>query len=123
MATKRKKKQTLKEFKAWLQGVEELQPASWSPNKEQWELIRDKINSIAEEKKIVEKIVQPQQQVRQVYQNAPAPMMQPAPQVGGIVPSNVTMTPAAQQMLNPAGDAAITPDIDTSDGPVASSFA
>jgi hypothetical protein len=48
----RKKKvitQTLSEFKAWLAGVEELQPEDWAPNKEQWALIRNKINNIAEE--------------------------------------------------------------------------
>ena len=57
---KRKQKQTLKEFKAWLQGVEELQADDWSPSREQWQLIRDKINNIVEEKpQVVEKVVEP----------------------------------------------------------------
>lgn len=34
------------EFKAWLSGVEDLQSSDWHPSKEQWEIIREKINSI-----------------------------------------------------------------------------
>ena len=44
----RKKKISLTEFKAWLEGVEELHPADWSPTPEQWKLIRDKIQCIVE---------------------------------------------------------------------------
>ena len=50
MARKRTKKQTLSEFRAWLNGVEELQPEDWAPNAAQWKLIREKIDSIAEPK-------------------------------------------------------------------------
>lgn len=41
-----KKTVTLAEFKAWLEGVEELQPDTWTPTAEQWKLIRNKINMI-----------------------------------------------------------------------------
>jgi len=40
------KRITLVEFRAWLEGVEELQPDNWAPNAEQWKLIRAKIDSI-----------------------------------------------------------------------------
>ncbi len=121
---KRKQKQTLKEFKAWLQGVEELQPEGWGPNAEQWTLIRNKIDGITEEKKVVEKVVSTAQPTaaRNYQQNQNTHMLAPAPPVGGIPPAPVDMTPAARQMLNPAGEAAKTPNIDTSDGNVESSF-
>ena len=48
MARKRTKKQTLNEFRAWLNGVEELQPEDWAPDAAQWKLIREKINNISE---------------------------------------------------------------------------
>ena len=58
---KTKKKYTLTEFQAWLEGVEELQPAGWSPDANQWKLIRDKISNIVEpEPTIVEKKVEPE---------------------------------------------------------------
>jgi len=48
MAAKRKKKISLAEFRAWLEGVEELQPMDWSPSLDQWQLTRNKINLIIE---------------------------------------------------------------------------
>jgi hypothetical protein len=48
----RKKKlepQTLQEFKAWISGVEEMQPSDWIPSEEQWLLIRERIKKIYEE--------------------------------------------------------------------------
>jgi hypothetical protein len=50
MGRKRTKKQTLNEFRAWLNGVEELQPEDWAPDAAQWKLIREKINNISEPK-------------------------------------------------------------------------
>lgn len=49
--TTKNKKQSKKnisfdEFKAWLSGVEDLQSEDWYPSKEQWKIIRDKIDSI-----------------------------------------------------------------------------
>lgn len=41
------KKITMAEFKAWLEGVEELQPEGWFPNAEQWKRIREKISTVA----------------------------------------------------------------------------
>lgn len=47
MATENK--QTVKQFKAWIEGVEEMQKADWHPSKEQWAKIRDKIDALGEE--------------------------------------------------------------------------
>jgi len=128
-ATRRRKiKQSLKEFRAWLQGVEELQSDEWSPNFDQWKLIRDKIDGIIEEKIVIEKVqtTQPMPPVYNTPTPAPAPPQgfQPPPPVGGFIPTNVEMTPAARQLLDPAanGGKAVTPNIDTSDGNVSSPF-
>jgi len=127
---KRRQKQTLKEFKAWLQGVEELQADNWSPNREQWQLIRAKIDGIVEEKQIVEKVVQTTQHVQpMVSSNVPVqgvpPMIPPPPPTGGIPVAEIEMTPAAKALLNPAvnGGKVKTPDVDTSDGNITSPFA
>lgn len=48
---------TIKEFKMWLRGVEEMQPDGWSPSQQQWTRIREKIDSIEEGS------IPPQQQV------------------------------------------------------------
>ena len=39
---------TVKEFRMWLQGVEEMQDSAWVPNPTQWARIREKINTIEE---------------------------------------------------------------------------
>ncbi len=123
-ARKRRQKQSLKEFRAWLQGVEELQEENWSPSHDQWVLIREKINGIMEEKPAVVN------QVVAVNNMQPQPARLPAsitppPAVGGLPNGQITpMSTEAQQMLNPGvGAKAKTPDIDTADGNVNSSFA
>lgn len=128
---KRKTKQSLKEFRAWLQGVEELQSDEWSPNFDQWKLIRDKIDGIIEEKVVVEKTTASphvNNNAPPVYNTPPPPGLppgiQPPPPVGGFIPTDVEMSPAARQLLNPAvnGGKVVTPNIDTSDGNITSSF-
>jgi hypothetical protein len=39
---------TIKEFRMWLEGVEEMQPENWSPDTNQWKKIREKLNTIEE---------------------------------------------------------------------------
>jgi hypothetical protein len=56
-APKITKQMTLQEFKAWLEGIEEVQPANWHPTIEQWKLIRDRIEHIK-----IEQVQQPQVQ-------------------------------------------------------------
>lgn len=93
MARKRAKKQTLSEFRAWLSGVEELQPADWAPDAAQWKLIREKIDNIAEPKnegvdtealtKLIEGLGnQPRPQMPSTYVSGA-----PNPQAAGIPPA------------------------------------
>jgi len=103
----KKKKQTLKEFKAWLEGVEELQDDDWSPKYEQWVLIRDKINGIIEEKPITMAAAAVVPVVATTALTAApsatgTPRIMPPPQVGGFPTGNVDMSPAAKEMMNPA---------------------
>jgi hypothetical protein len=42
------KKQTIREFKAWLAGIAEFQPTDWCPTPEQWKLIKEKINNLSD---------------------------------------------------------------------------
>lgn len=119
---RRKQKQTLKEFRAWLQGVEELQPDKWHPDLAQWKLIRARIDGIKDE------VAVPPPAVMSAPLEHVAPVLIPGvgtmPISGGGVPNGaVHMTPEAQKLLNGSnsgGDAFIT---DGSDGHVDSSFA
>lgn len=43
------KKQSVKEFKAWLEGITEFQPQDWCPSAEQWSTIKDKIGNLPDE--------------------------------------------------------------------------
>lgn len=122
MVAKKNKEVTLVEFKAWLEGVEELQPKNWCPDATQWKLIRNKIKNI-----IVE---EPQQQSPSLYDGPgggnlttpPRPSFTPPPPIKSSL-EDISITPPspkAAQLLT--GDTRITPDIDTSDGSYASSF-
>ena len=46
MAEKTTPSITIKEFRMWLEGVEEMQEEGWVPDAKQWARIRTKINSI-----------------------------------------------------------------------------
>ena len=113
-----KKRYTLKEFQAWLSGIEEIQPDDWHPDLEQWKLIRDRLGNIIAD--VQEKIVE-----REVVREVPIPMDTPnqhLPPPPALVNPNVPpplipppvipdggMTPAAAAALRgemPAGGAA-----------------
>lgn len=58
MTTKRRKTKpaqpqtqpiSVSDFKHWLSGVEDMQPADWVPDAEQWKKIRAKINQLSDE--------------------------------------------------------------------------
>lgn len=72
MAVRNNKKTriSLKEFRAWLDGVEDLQPEEWAPTKDQWEKIRQKIDLI-DDKMDLEANDQPKPQSGQVVLNTP----------------------------------------------------
>lgn len=124
MAAKRKRV-TLNEFKAWLEGVEELQDATWTPSATQWKLIRAKIDNIKElpVAAVVPAIVAtPQLTVPGVVH--PGTFSVPPPIVGGIPAGQVVdMSPEAKALLNTsASGKSVTPDIDTTNGQYASGF-
>ncbi len=133
MAT-RKKKQTLAEFRAWLSGVEELQPDDWAPNATQWRLIRDKINNVIEPKAAMDEatIQKLLAGINKPANNFGAPPQHgnPYPVGGGVPVGDVvdTQTHAKEQpvILKSAPEidiaGAAKPNLDTSDGNYNSGF-
>ncbi len=128
---KRQPKQTLAEFRAWLLGVEELQPENWSPNRDQWLLIRTRID----------KIIEPEPDIIHVQQGLPSPnkpveqslppgMISVPPAVGGVpqgtlVENNSKPTALATAPEMPQGQGtphSVTANIDTTNGNYASGF-
>jgi len=142
---RRVKKQTLAEFRAWLSGVEELQPEAWAPSADQWKLIREKIDGIIEPKsavdasalaKMLEGYIKPTSNpafnVMPVqgnpHQMTAAHIPPPPPPAGG-VPAGQVMTaqdkpPVPVMPVQPPVDLSgpATPNLDTSDGSYDSSF-
>ncbi len=115
MAAKKIVTQTLKEFQAWLDGVEELQPKGWTPDSRQWAKIRKRIANILTEVTIPTPQMQPIQSGQHIIPNIGMP-----PQVPSsipVLPTNIEMSPAAKALL---GNSPQTPDSSSDD---ASSFA
>lgn len=104
-AKKRNKKQTLEEFKAWLEGVEEISGSDWTPSKEQWKMIRERINNIKDpEPREVQVVQAPQAVIPQ--SSLPVPTTGPHP-----------ATTAARQPrpVQPQGDVLpVIPDVPSS---------
>jgi len=140
------KKYTLAEFKAWLEGIEEIQPTTWHPDLDQWRMIREKIGAIVEPPPPKPVVVQ---QGGAATNGGPTIRRQPqvpvAQQpVGGSVLDEVASTPGQLNPVVPAGDltpaakaalagklpkeiaigaeASKTPNIDTMDGNYESNF-
>lgn len=122
MAT-RKKKQTLAEFRAWLSGVEELQPEGWAPDATQWVLIRDKIACISEPKvstsdTMIQKLIEGMNNKGPVNTTPPQhgnpytaqiPNIPPPPgPVGGVPAGPIEATPAAAAIMPPGQTVDIT---------------
>jgi len=107
MARKRNKKISLLEFRAWLEGVEELQPSDWSPSAEQWKLIREKIKLIKEpEPEVVKESTPAPPQSPVSTENAPMmPQFNREPALPPLVPSSIPldaeieMSPEAKRLL------------------------
>lgn len=145
-----KKQYTLSEFKAWLEGIEELQPDGWSPDATQWATIRDRLLNIVEEVVEVQVPVPTAQQSPVQFNNTThdrpvvpqQPFQQPPPTFQQSSLSSINaepeMTPAARAVLSgkmPTGGSAVppalalgpngrlkTPNIDTSDGQYTPTF-
>jgi hypothetical protein len=140
-----KKKITLSEFKAWLEGADDFHGKDWAPTGEQWKMIREKIDSIEEPKPEIREVVK-EVSVQQTRPAAPAPApaevpalppnVPPPPPVSGGVPAGEVIKgsslPAAAQPAIPSampqpsaeapGGRSTTPNIDTSDGNYKSGF-
>lgn len=136
------KKYTLAEFKAWLEGIEEIQPDDWCPDVTQWQMIRDKISAIVEPVAPPAPMPAPRQAPPPMVPRSRPPM---APNMGGVMPGagppglelppsalpEPEMTPAAKMALqgklpseiatDPAHGSK-TPTIDTADGNYESNF-
>ncbi len=118
---------TVKEFKMWLEGVEEMQEENWTPDARQWTRIREKINNIAEVDGGPTYSLPPRPQaVREVEQPV---YNQPALRA---IPAGPSMMPprmvAPSQLRGPiatgSGQTPVkTPDVDTQSKPYESSFA
>lgn len=132
------KKYTLNEFKAWLEGIEEIQPDDWCPDLPQWRMIREKISAIV--------IPPPAPVINQGGHPLPGPgpslVRQAQPmshQRPAAIPAKSSlddgktpdMTPAAQAALSGKLPAELatdpskgskTPNIDTMDGNYESTF-
>lgn len=113
---------TLSEFKAWLQGVEDMQPNDWSPNVEQWTRIREKIDLI------IESDIANQSNQRVKEQALPVRLNQSFAQPYRPVDNSALAGVAtnAPPRINPEnlkqGDRLLTPNLDTSDGQYNSMF-
>ena len=122
MAKARKnKKITLRDFNNWLSGLEEIQPDEWAPNKDQWELIRNKIKCIIEEPPVLtpqHPAYNPQNVQRRA---AVAPVQQPMQPVTP-PPAMVPQQPANPSFVQNEKVAAPASNVDSSDGSFDSTF-
>lgn len=126
--TSKTKKMSVREFKAWLSGVEEMQPEGWFPDVEQWKKIRDKISTLDETnvEDIPRKGMPAQAPVRDVVGSRPPQVSQfpHRPNVGeGLNPPIIS--PVHMPAI-PPGPSALsdgkTPNLDTSKEPYKSPF-
>jgi hypothetical protein len=120
---KSKKVTSLVEFRAWLEGVEEMQGADWVPTQEQWTRIREKIDSIEDAPPAPAPVTEPDP-----VPHVPLSPYPSAPGIPGPSAFETVTRPAPAMNLSPdapiaAGQQQVkTPDIDTSKGDYKSSF-
>lgn len=114
-----KKKVTLAEFHAWLEGVEEMHAEDWCPDANQWKVIRNKIKTIIDAPP-TPAVVESPRTTAQTFQaqHTPPAGFAPAPEVPSSIPQGpvVKPDPTANQML--AGDGTgktVTPTSATGD--------
>lgn len=119
MAAKKKKTEeqkmiTLAEFRAWLEGVEEMQGPDWSPTLEQWKRIRDKLNTVGPV--VSQQPAQPNPAARPVQSVPTTPLEYPPPHTLPVSTSNLSAIPQSRPAPAPVleGDKIKTPHIDTS---------
>lgn len=133
--SKRAIKISLRDFKQWLAGVEDMQPEDWTPTAEQWSRIREQIDMI-KETVTVETTEEQSTTTAHTTPQAPAPFFDSAPPGIELPPSALpAIQPPSQNtalergrpapMVAPSnssmvraesGMTAKTPDIDSSGG-------
>ena len=64
---KKKNEISVSEFKSWISGIQDMQEDDWTPNKQQWEKIRSKIDLLAENEAPEVVAATPQPQTYQSY--------------------------------------------------------
>lgn len=107
----KKRKYTLKEFQAWLTGIEEIQPDDWHPDLDQWKLIRERMDGIVPDVEIVE---------REIEIPVPVPVQPPygsgqaTPVVPPQMPTHMVPTPPATAPVNNGPPPSVVPQHDIS---------
>ena len=112
-----KKKVTLAEFHAWLEGVEEMHTDDWCPDANQWKVIRNKIKTIKEDE-VGPGAHAPVTTAQQFNPPALPSGFVPAPEAPSSIPMGpvVKPDPAASGMLTGDGQGkTITPTSETGD--------
>jgi hypothetical protein len=127
MADDKKKTITIKEFKMWLEGVEEMQDADWIPSASQWKRIREKLDSVAETSGPAPSFNAGTAPITYAGPSSiVAPAGTPPVTAPAYQPSNIMPPPPPSGLFANAEAAAIpvkTPSIDTSNGQYKSAFA
>lgn len=132
---------SVREFRAWLSGVEEMQPDGWSPDAGQWKKIREKINTLADSvvhETTVQNITNntaskhtnsvPQQQTAQNSPPPSGPVVRRVPALSELdpqIPTQISSLPVSAPTRAPvpgAQPAVKTPDIDTQKEPYKTPF-
>lgn len=143
MTQRKKKTITIQEFKAWLEGVEEMQGSTWAPDAQQWKRIRQKINQIEalpteattlpagapstfnSQRNIPISSSAPVNDENIVIPAIPSSFERAGVKGGAPAPKTIipTSAPGLKRTVNPQGQEKVkTPDIDTSGGDYTSSF-
>lgn len=117
---------TVKEFRMWLEGVEEMQAEGWVPDARQWQRIRDKINTVSTQSSTpLHTPPPPPPPIGVTHRNS---VMYDVPTISPPVGPSVLNTanrqqPPSPETVNPlfsstgvSGSPARTPDIDTGNG-------
>jgi hypothetical protein len=89
---KKKNEISVSEFKSWISGIQDMQEDDWTPNKQQWEKIRGKIDMLAETEapEVVAPAQQPYQTYTPNYQYTPPAAMPTFPANPTPVPTTVS---------------------------------
>lgn len=99
---------SLRDFRSWLSGVEEMQDDGWSPSAEQWRRIRVKIDMIKDEPAPVTLNTTTRPSVGYTSAapiNVPPSSFERAPVVAQPIPSGVPMASADGQVIKtPSSD-------------------